>query len=99
VRIYTGDAFDIVGERKRLAYQLNNRNNEAEETFEIKVRNRKKETVEVRIPERMYRWFNWSLLEHSDPYTKTDHRNIEFRVTLKPDEEKVLTYRVRYDWK
>ncbi len=99
VRIYTGDAFDIVGERKRTDYKLSNRNDEVEEAFEIKVRNRKKETVEVRVTERMYRWFNWSLVENSDPYVKTDDRNIEFRVTLKPDEEKVLTYRVRYDWK
>lgn len=99
VRIYTGDAFDIVGERKRTDYKLSNRNDELEEAFEIKVRNRKKETVEVRVTERLYRWLNWKLLENSDPYVKTDDRSIEFRVTLKPDEEKVITYRAGYDWK
>lgn len=99
VRIYTGDAFDIVGERKRTDYKLSNRNDELEEAFEIKVRNRKKEMIEVRVTERLYRWLNWKLLENSDPYVKTDSRNIEFRVTLKPDEEKVITYRVGYDWK
>lgn len=99
VRIYTGDAFDLVGERKRTDYKLNNRQDEVEEAFEIKVRNRKKEPVEVRVTERLYRWLNWSLMENSDPYVKTDDRNIEFRVTLKPDEEKIVTYRVRYDWK
>jgi hypothetical protein len=51
VRIYTGDAFDIVGERKRTDYKLSNRNDEVEEAFEIKVRNRKKEPVEVRVTE------------------------------------------------
>ena len=99
VRIYTGDAFDIVGERKRIDYRLNDRNDQMEEAFEIKVRNRKKEPVEVRVAERLYRWFNWTLLTNSDLYVKTDDRNIEFRVTLAPDEEKVVTYRVRYDWK
>lgn len=99
VRIYTGDAFDIVGERKRTDYKLSNRNDELEEAFEIKVRNRKKEPVEVRVTERMYRWVNWAMIENSDAFTKTDDRNVEFRVTLKPDEEKILTYRVRYDWK
>jgi len=84
VRIYTGDAFDLVGERKRTDYKL---------------RNRKKEPVEVRVTERLYRWYNWAVIENSDPYVKTDSRNIEFRVTLKPDEEKVITYRVGYDWK
>jgi Uncharacterized conserved protein len=99
VRIYTGDAFDIVGERKRTAYQLNNHQDQLEEAFEIRLRNRKKEPVEVRVVERLYRWLNWTLTENSDPYVKTDDRNIEFRVTLAPGEEKVVTYRVRYDWK
>lgn len=99
VRIYTGDAFDIVGERKRTDYVLRNGDREVEESFEIKVRNRKKEPVEVRVTERLYRWLNWKLIENSDPYVKTDDRNIEFRVTLAPDEEKVVTYRVHYDWK
>ena len=99
VRIYTGDAFDIVGERKRTDYVQRNGDREVEEAFEIKVRNRKKEPIEVRVAERLYRWFNWTLLTNSDLYVKTDDRNIEFRVTLAPDEEKVVTYRVRYDWK
>jgi hypothetical protein len=99
VRIYTGDAFDIVGERKRTDYVLSNRNDQIEEAFEIKVRNRKKEPVEVRVAERMYRWVNWTITEKSDEFVKTDDRNVEFRVTLKPDEERVITYRVRYDWK
>jgi hypothetical protein len=99
VRIYTGDSFDLVGERKRTDYKLNNRNDELEEAFEIRLRNRKKESVEVRVAERLYRWINWTLVENSDAYVKTDDRNIEFRVTLAPDEEKVVTYRVRYDWK
>ena len=99
VRVYTGDAFDIVGERKRTDYKLERNNEQLEEAFEIRVRNRKKEPVEVRVAERLYRWFNWTLLENSDPYVKTDDRNIEFRVTLAPGEEKVVTYRVRYDWR
>ena len=99
MRIYTGDAFDIVGERKRTDYKLNNAEDWLEEAFEIRVRNRKKETVEVRVAERMYRWLNWTLVEQSDAFTKTDAQSGEFRVTLQPGEEKVITYRVRYDWK
>ena len=99
VRIYTGDAFDLVGERKRTDYVLSNRNDQIEEAFEIKLRNRKKEAVEVRVTERLYRGPNWTLVQVSDPQVKTDDRTIEFRVTLRPDEERVVTYRVRYDWK
>ena len=98
VRIYTGDAFDVVGERKRTDYKLLNRESRLEEAFEITLRNRKKEPVEVRVTERLYRWVNWTIMTSSDPYVKTDARNVEFRVMLKPDEEKVITYRVGYDW-
>jgi hypothetical protein len=99
VRIYTGDAFDVVGERKRTDYQLNNRNDQIEESFEIKVRNRKSEPVEVRVAERLYRWVNWEIVSKSHDFTKTDSQNIEFRVTVPADGETVVTYRVRYDWR
>ena len=99
VRIYTGDAFDLVGERKRTDFVLSNREDQLEEAFEIRVRNRKKEPAEVRVTEHLYRGLNWSVVSNSDTFTKEDDRTIEFRVTLRPDEEKVLTYRVRYDWK
>ncbi|WP_052361306.1 DUF4139 domain-containing protein [Geminisphaera colitermitum] len=99
LKLYTGDAFDLVGERKQTNYVLSNRNDTAEETFEIKLRNRKKEPVEIRVTERLYRGINWQIIESSEPYTKKDSRNIEFRVTIAPDQEKTLTYRVRYDWK
>ena len=99
VRIYTGDAFDIVGERKRTDYQLSNRQDQIEEAFEIKVRNRKAEPVEVRVAERLYRWVNWQIIDKSHDFTKTDSQNIEFRVNVPADGETIVTYRVRYDWR
>ena len=99
VRIYTGDAFDLVGERKRTDYQVNNREDQIEEAFEIKVRNRKAEPVEVRVAERLYRWVNWRITDKSHDFTKTDSQNIEFRVNVPADGETVVTYRVRYDWR
>ncbi len=99
VRLYTGDAFDLVGERKRTDYQLDNRNANMTEAFAITLRNHKKEPVEIRVVEHLYRWNNWEITEKSDEYTKTDSQTVEFRVTLKPDEEKVLTYRAQYNWR
>jgi hypothetical protein len=99
VRIYTGDAFDVVGERKRVNFVLGNRQDQMEEEFEIKVRNRKAEPVEVRVTERLYRWVNWQVLDKSHDFEKTDAQNIEFRVTVPADGEVVVRYRVRYDWK
>ena len=98
VRLYTGDAFDLVGERTRTDYVLSNRNDSAEETFQIKLRNRKSEPVEVRVAERLYRWVNWDIVQKSHEFTKTDAQDIEFRVNVPADGETVVTYRVRYNW-
>jgi hypothetical protein len=99
IRLTTGEAFDIVGERTRTDFNGNNRQDFAEETFEIKLRNRKTAPVEVRVVEHLYRWTNWSVAQKSDEFTKKDAQTIEFRVTVPADSEKVVTYRVRYDWK
>jgi hypothetical protein len=99
VRIYTGDSFDLVGERKRVNFTLSNRQDQAEEAFEITLRNRKKEPVEIRVVEHLYRGVNWEVIQKSDEFKKTDAQGIEFRVKLQPDEEKVVRYTVRYHWK
>ena len=98
VRVFTGDAFDLTGERKRTGYTTNNPRDTADEWFEIRLRNHKKETVEVRVVEHLYRWTNWEIADNSDPFVKTDSQSIEFRVQLKPDEEKTLNYKVHYSW-
>ena len=98
VKIYTGNAFDLAGERTRTNFHVDNANHWAEESFAIKLRNHKKEPVEIRVVEHLYRWTNWDITEKSDPFTKTNAQEIEFRVPLKPDEEKTVTYKVRYSW-
>ncbi len=98
VRIYLGNAFDLVGERRQTAYQVDSTKKTADESFEIKVRNHKKEAVEVRLVEHLYRWTNWRIAVASDPNLKTDAQTIEFRVKAPADGEKVVTYRAHYSW-
>ena len=99
VRVYTGDAFDLVGERRRTDYQIDTTRNWLDEAFEIKVRNRKESgSVEIRVVEHLYRWINWQIAEKSDPFTKTDSQTIEFRVQVPAGQEKVVTYKVHYTW-
>jgi hypothetical protein len=99
IRVYTGNAFDLVGERKRIDYQIDTSRRQLDESFEIKVRNRKeKDAVEIRVVEHLYRWINWTITEKSNDFTKKDSQTVEFRVPLKPGEEKVITYKVRYTW-
>lgn len=98
VIIYLGDAFDIVGERKQTNFEYINAHT-IEETFEIRLRNRKdNKTVEVRIPERLYRWGDWSIVSSSDAFKKESSNAIEFRVTVQPKAEAIVTYTVRYSF-
>jgi hypothetical protein len=98
VRIYLGNAFDLVGSRTQTNFQLI-ASTVLEETYEIKLRNRKDyETVQIRVPEHLFRWSNWEILNASTDFTKLDSNTIEFRVDVAPGEEKVITYMVRYTW-
>jgi hypothetical protein len=69
-----------------------------EESFEIHVRNHKKDPVNVRVVEHLYRWTNWKLTAQSTDDQKKDAQTIEFPITIAPDGEQVVTYTVRYSW-
>ncbi|HSI61995.1 MAG TPA: hypothetical protein VLE43_02720, partial [Candidatus Saccharimonadia bacterium] len=98
IRVNTGNAFDLVGERRRTDFKVDSSNHWLDESFEIKVRNHKKESVEIRVVEHLFRCVNWEVRQPSSPFTKKDAQTIEYRVTLKPDEEKTVTYTVHYTW-
>jgi hypothetical protein len=98
VRVYTGNAFDLAGERRRTDYKIDINKHMLDESFEIKVRNHKKEPVDVRVVEHLYRWITWDVSAHSDQFKKTDSKTIEFPVTIAPDEEKTITYTAHYTW-
>ena len=99
VKVYLGNVFDIVGERKQKAFKISNNRDNVEETFEITLRNQKKEKVTVRVLEHMYRWMNWDISEESDIYMRKDSKTIEFHAEIEPGKEKVITYKVTYNWK
>jgi hypothetical protein len=99
VRIYTGNAFDITGERRQTRFQSQmGSNGFVDEAFEIKLRNHKKEAATVRVVEHLYRWSNWAIIQESAAHRQTDSRTIEYELTLQPDEERTLTYAAHYTW-
>jgi hypothetical protein len=98
IRLYTGNAFDMTGERIRTEYRADFNARWLDESFEIKVRNHKSEPAEVRIVEHLYRWTNWDILKNSDPFTKLDSRTVEFLAQIPPGGEKTMTYKVHYSW-
>ena len=98
LRVYTGNAFDLVGERRRTNIKVDSNNHWLDESFEIKLRNHKKEPAEIRVVEHLFRWYNWDITDKSDAFVKTNAQTMEFRVQLKPDEEKPIHYTVHYSW-
>ena len=98
IRVTTGNAFDLVGERKQTNFRVDTGDKWMDESFEIKLRNRKKESAEFRVVEHLYRWNNWDITAKSDEFKKTDAQTIEFRVPVKPEEERTVTYTVHYSW-
>lgn len=96
VRLYLGNAFDLVGERRQTDFRTLSRS-VIEETFEIRLRNRKDDaTVEIRVPEHLYRWSDWEIVSASQEFTRLDSATIEFRARVEPGAEVVITYTVRY---
>ncbi|MBU1936341.1 hypothetical protein KKG05_03000, partial [bacterium] len=92
VRVAVGKAFDIVVERQQTDMRrISDR--VREENYEVKLRNHKEDAVEISVLD--YFWGDWEILNSSLPYVKKSSRQVEFKVPVKPDEEVVLTYRVR----
>jgi hypothetical protein len=98
VRLYLGNAFDIVGERAQTDFKTFASGHVAEETIQIKVRNHKKEPVEVQIYEHPWRWNQWEITKNTAEFVKVDQSTIRFPVTIAKDGEKVVTYTIRYTW-
>jgi hypothetical protein len=95
VRVAVGKAFDIVAERRQVdTRRISDR--VREESYEVKLRNHKEEQVEISVLD--YFWGDWVVLESSLPYEKKTAQQIEFKVPVNPDEEVVLTYRVRISY-
>lgn len=92
IRIKLGDAFDVVGSRKqtdwkKIAYDT------YEAAYEISLRNHKKEDVVVRVVEPIPG--DWTILNSSHEYKKTEAFTAEFSIPVPKDKETKLTYRVR----
>jgi hypothetical protein len=98
IRLYLGDAFDLVGERAQKDFRTVVSSHVYDETFEIKVRNHKSEEVEVLIYEHPWRWSQWEITKSTAEWVKVDQSTIKFPVKIPKDSEETITYTVRYTW-
>ncbi|MDD5088239.1 MAG: DUF4139 domain-containing protein [bacterium] len=92
VRVRVGEAFDIAVERAQTdVRRISDRVSESDYT--VKLRNHKTETVEVVVLD--YFWGDWEVTRESVPHKKISSTKVEFRVTVEPEQESILTYTVR----
>jgi len=98
LRIYTGNAFDLTGERRRVSYKIDWNERTADESFEIKVRNHKAADANVRVVEHLYRGATCDITDHSTAFLNKDAHTIEYNVAIPPDGEQTVTYTVHYTW-
>ncbi|PJA26784.1 MAG: DUF4139 domain-containing protein [candidate division Zixibacteria bacterium CG_4_9_14_3_um_filter_46_8] len=95
VRVYVGDAFDIIGEPKAADFKEIS-SSVSEESYEVKLRNHKKEKVEVVVVEKLWKSTDWEIIKSNFDFHKKDANTIEFTIPVSPDGETILTYTVRY---
>lgn len=98
VRVRMGDAFDVVGERRRVDYSSDAKKRRAEESFEIRLRNHKDAGIAVDVVEHLYRGAGWTIASASAKWEKKDAQTIMFHVPVPKDGEAVVAYAVRYAW-
>jgi hypothetical protein len=95
VRIKMGEAFDVVGERRQMDFDvIGECVNESE--WQVQIRNHKDEAVEVELMEPI--GADWQILSSSHRYEKLDAHTFKFTIEVPARGETTVTYRVRVRW-
>jgi hypothetical protein len=91
VRVYIGDAFDIVAERKQTnVQQVSDR--VQRQSYEISIRNHKDTAVTVTDVEHSFG--QWKIISSSQEFSKRDSHTFEFAVDVPANGETKVTYTV-----
>ena len=98
VRLYLGNAFDLVGERAQKEFRTYAGGHVVEETIEVKVRNHKEVAADVQVYEHPWRWSQWEIIASGADWTKVDQTTLKFPVRVPANGEKVVKYTIRYSW-
>ncbi|MCW3099733.1 MAG: hypothetical protein JWL77_5351 [Chthonomonadaceae bacterium] len=95
LRLYLGDAFDLVGEHRRTDFKRLGKK-QVEERFEILLRNRGNDPVHIVVLEHV--WADWEVVNRTHPYEKKDARTLEFPVQVAAGAEVKVSYTIRTRW-
>jgi hypothetical protein len=95
LRIYVGNAFDVVCERKQTDYKKL-ASNLFEMEYEITLRNHKDSAVNVEVREPV--GGDWEVVNSNYKSTKLDSSTIGFQIPVEKNGTATLDYRVRVKW-
>ncbi|MCI0434606.1 MAG: DUF4139 domain-containing protein [Gemmatimonadetes bacterium] len=95
VRIRMGEAFDVVGDRRQMEYNVIS-GCVSESTWEVTVRNHKNERITVDVIEPV--GGDWEVLQTSHPFQKLDAHTFAYNVGVPSNGETKIRYRVRVRW-
>jgi hypothetical protein len=98
VKLSTGTAFDVTGERKRTDFRVSTSNNTIDESYTITVKNAKDKPVDVNVEEHLFRAANWDIVEKSTSFQKQDSSTVIFPITVPAHGNQVVSYTVHYTW-
>ncbi len=96
IRLFLGDAFDVVGERKRMDFKQYG--NTADERIEVSLRNHKDENISVTVVEHLWRYMNWEIKDNNVQFVKKDAQTVEYTVTVPRNGETKISYTAHYWW-
>jgi hypothetical protein len=97
VRLYVGNAFDIVGETVQTEYKDIGSGYTA--SYKVTLKNRKESGDPVTVTVPVYAYGDWRILSSNHDYVKKDAWTVEFNVPVPPDSEKELTFSYELTWK
>ena len=92
VKLTVGYAFDISAEEKQTEYNRISTRVE-ERTYEISLRNHKKEAVTIFVEKKLYG--DWSITGSSHEYTNPDATTLKYEIPVPADGDVTVTFTVR----
>jgi hypothetical protein len=98
VKLTTGSAFDVTGERKRTSFKVDSQDRTIDESYTVTVRNAKDKPVNVEVMEHLFRAANWDMVEKTSSFQKEDSSTVIFPITVPAHGNQQVSYTVHYTW-
>ena len=97
ISLLLGHVFDLAVERNQTNYNQIQPGKIWEETWQVKLRNRKEEDVQVVVSENLYGGREWKITKNSHPFQKKNAQQIESVIAVPKGQEVIFSYTVKYN--